>query len=69
MQMRILEITAHVHRRLNNTVSKILSKITGRSIAEEALTTTENILLKMRDRSWSCFGHVLRMDRLVRNDS
>ncbi len=34
-----------MHRRLNNTVSKLLSKITGRSIAEEARTPTENILM------------------------
>ncbi len=46
----------------------MLSKITGRSSAEEARTPTENILLNMRDRRWSWLGHVLRMDedRLVR---
>ncbi len=33
-------------RRLNNTVSKMLSKMTGRSIAR---TQKENILMNMRD--------------------
>ncbi len=42
--------------------------ITGRSIAEEAGTTTENILMNMKDRRWSWLGHTLRMDedRLMR---
>ncbi len=62
------KITAHVHRRPNNTVLKTLSKITGRSIEEEARTPTENILMNVSDRRWSWLGHVLRMDedRLVR---
>ncbi len=64
------KIAAHVHRRLNSTVSKMLSKITVRStgIAEEARTPTENILMNMRDRRWSWLGRGLRMDedRLVR---
>ncbi len=34
------KITAYVHRKLNETVSKMLSRITGQSIAEDARTPT-----------------------------
>lgn len=49
-------------------VSKMFSRITGRSIAVEARTLTGNILLNMRDHWWSGLGHILRMGegRLVR---
>ncbi len=62
------KITTHVRRRLNSTVSKMLSRTMGRGIAEEARTPTDNILMNMRNRRWSCLGHMLRMDedRLVR---
>ncbi len=40
----------------------MLSKITGRSSAEEASNPTENILMNMTERRWSCLGHLLRMD-------
>ncbi len=58
--------TTHVHRKLKNTVSKMLSRITRRSIAEVARTPTKNILV--RDRRWSWLERTLRMDedRLVR---
>ncbi len=62
------KLTTYVQRKQNKAVSKMLSRFTGRSIAEEARTASANILMNMRDRRWSCLGHVLRMDedRLVR---
>ncbi len=53
---------------LSNTVSKLVSRITGKSVGEEARTPSANILLNMRDRGWSWLAHILRMDgdRLVR---
>ncbi len=44
------KITDHVHRKINTTVSKMLSIITGRSIAEETRIPTENNLMNMGDR-------------------
>ncbi len=56
------KLTIHVQRKLNNTASKTLSRIMGRSIAEEARIPSADILLNMRDRRWSWLGHVSRMD-------
>ncbi len=40
----------------------MLSRMTGRIIAEEARTPTENILMNMRVRRWSWLGHILGVD-------
>ncbi len=46
----------------------MISRIKGRSVDEEARAPTENILMNLRDRRWSWFGNILRIDedRLVR---
>ncbi len=51
-----------MQRKLNNTVSKILSRVARRRVAEEARTPSANILMNMRDRRWSWLGHILRID-------
>ncbi len=56
-----------VKRKLNGVGSKMLERITGITIAEEARNPTVNVVLKARDRRWSWLGHVLHMSehRLV----
>ncbi len=44
----------------------MLSRITGRSFAEEARRKSANILLNMRDRRWSWLGHTMYEARLGR---
>ncbi len=41
--------------------SKMLARITGRTIAAEARNPTIHVALKARGRRWSWLGHVLRM--------
>ncbi len=51
---------AHENRRkLNGTVSKILSRITGRTIADEAREPTLNVMMRARDRRWNWLDHIL----------
>ncbi len=40
----------------------MLSKITGREIADEVRTPTANVLSHARDLRWNFLGHILRMD-------
>ncbi len=51
-----------------NTVSKTLSRSTGRSIAEEARAASANIQMNVSDRRRSWLGHIVHVDkeRLVR---
>ncbi len=62
------KLKTHVERKMSNKVSKMLSRITGRSIAEEARTQSPKIVMNLRDRRWNLLGHILRTeeDRLVR---
>ncbi len=62
------KLTAHVQQKLNNTISKMLSRIAGRSIGEEAHAPAPNIVMNMKDRRRNWLGHILRVDedRLVR---
>ncbi len=41
--------------------TKMLAKITGRTIQEEARNPTINVVMKARDKRWSWLGHVPRM--------
>ncbi len=50
------------NRDMDNKVSKMRSRITGRGIAEEARTRSTNILMNMRDRRLRWLEHILRMD-------
>ncbi len=61
------KLSTQVQRKLNNTVSKTLSRITGRSIVEEVRTPSANIQWILETR-WSWIGQILRMDedRLLR---
>ncbi len=57
----VLEISAHVRRKLNGTVSNMLSRITGRTIADEAREPTLDVVMRARDRRWNWFAHNLRL--------
>ncbi len=61
-------MTYQVKRKLKGAASKMLARIKGRTIQEEARNPTINVAMKARDRRWSWLGHVLRMPehRLVR---
>ncbi len=63
LRMLILETYNSCAVETNNTVSKMLSKMT--SIAEEARAPSANILMNMRDRRWNLLGHILRMDEEI----
>ncbi len=56
------KLTDKVCRKLNSTCSKMLSKITGREIVDEARTPSINVLLRTRDLRWNWLGHILPMD-------
>ncbi len=56
------KLTEKVCRKLNSTCSKMLSRMTGREIADEARTVSINVLLRTRDVRWNWLGHILRMD-------
>ncbi len=69
VRMRILETyNSCAAENSTSTVSTMLSRITGRSIAEEDRTPSANILMNKRDRRWSWLGQILHMDedRFVR---
>ncbi len=71
LRMRILETYSSCAAENEQQVSKMLSRITGQSIAEEARTPTANILTNMRDCRWNWLGHILRYDedKLVREST
>ncbi len=54
-------MTEKVKLKLNGAGSKLLARITGRIIAQEARNPTTNVALKARDRRWSWLGHGLRL--------
>ncbi len=56
------KLTGQVRRMLNATGSKMLSKISGRRIADEAREPSIDIVLRARDQRWNWLGHILRMD-------
>ncbi len=62
------KLTAQARRKLNGTVSKMLSGITGRTIADEAREQTLDVMMRARDRRWNWLGHVLRLEehRVIR---
>ncbi len=52
----------------HQTASKMLSRITGRTMADEARQPSVDVLMRARDQSWNWLGHILRMEghRLTR---
>ncbi len=54
--------TAQAQRKLNGTVLKMLSRITGRAIADEAREPTLDVMMRARDRRWNWLGHILRLE-------
>ncbi len=40
----------------------MLSKITRRTVADEARDPTLNVLMRARDQRWNWLGHILPMD-------
>ncbi len=50
-----------VRRRLNSTASKMLSRITGRTIADEARQSSVDVLMRVRDERWNRLSQILRM--------
>ncbi len=57
-----------VRRKLNSTASKMLSRTTGRTIADEARQPSVDVVMRARDQRWNWLGHILRMEvhRLTR---
>ncbi len=51
-----------VRRNLNSTASKLLSRITGRTIADEARRPSVDVVMRARDQRWNWLGHILRME-------
>ncbi len=62
------KLTEKVRRKLNGTCCKMLSKIPGRNIYDEARTPAVDVLIRARYLRWSRLRHFLRMGerRLVR---
>ncbi len=56
------KLTAQARRKLNGTMSKILSRITGRTIADEAREPTLDVVMPARDRRSNWLGHTLRLE-------
>ncbi len=50
------KLTAQARRKLNGTVSKMLLRIRGRTIADEARDPTLDALMRARDRRWNWLG-------------
>ncbi len=44
-------------------MSKTLSRITGRTIADEAHEQTLDAMTRARDRRWNRIGHILRLEK------
>ncbi len=55
-------LSAQARRKLSGTVPKMLSRITGRTIADEARKPTLDVVMRARDRRWNWLGHVLRLE-------
>ncbi len=53
------KLSAHVQRKLNLRVSKMLSRSTGGSIANGAWEPTLEVLMRAMGRLWNSPGHVL----------
>ncbi len=49
-------------RKINGSMSKMLSRITGRNVAEEARRQALEVLMRARDRRWKWLGHILRLE-------
>ncbi len=62
------KLSAQARGKLNGTVSKMLSRITGRTIADEARKPTLDVVMRARDRRWNWLGHFLRLEehRVIR---
>ncbi len=62
------KLTQAVRRKLNSNASKMLSRITGRTIADEARQPSVDVVMCARDQRWNWLGHILRMEghRLTR---
>ncbi len=57
------KLTQAARRKLNSTASKMLSRITGRTIADEAREPSVDVVMRARDQRWNWLGHILRMER------
>ncbi len=56
------KLTQAVRRKLNLNASKMLSRITGRTIADEARQLSVDVVMRARDQRWNWLGHILRME-------
>ncbi len=52
------KLTQAVRRKLNSTASKMLSRITGRIIADEARQPSVDALMRARDQRWNWLGRI-----------
>ncbi len=57
-----MSLTESVRCRLNSTAFEMLSKITGRSIADEARRLSLDVLMRAKDERWNYLGHILKME-------
>ncbi len=62
------KLAAQARRKLNGTASKMLSRITGRTIADEAREPTLDVMMRAGGRRWNWLGHILRLEehRVIR---
>ncbi len=61
-------MSAQVRRKLHGTVPKILSRIPGLTIPDEARELTLDVVMRAGDRRWNWLGHTLGLEgqRIIR---
>ncbi len=66
--MRVLEIGSGSPTQANVALSKMLSRITGRTISDEAREPTLDVVMRAVDRRWNWLGHIHRQEehRVIR---
>ncbi len=62
LRPRIVEVIRESMQKAQLNMFEILSRMTGREIADEARTPSINVLLRTRDLRWNWLGHILRID-------